>query len=198
MTNPDPKRAEAVAKAIEACDWSQPSIGNKAILQEAVTLLRATPPAAPGGSAVREALHALYEWYDRDGSVGGASMVFEEHRASLASDASPSGEPVAWQWRSRIKGGVWDAWEYGRHGAEVPPFMDVEERTLYTTPPAPNEPVPASGGVEAEEAILRAWDKCKPQWRNPVGMFPAYAYAVFREGYLAALSATDKETEGNG
>lgn len=32
---------------------------------------------------LREALAALYEWYDRDGSVGAASVVFEAHRAVL-------------------------------------------------------------------------------------------------------------------
>lgn len=32
----------------------------------------------------REALAALYEWYDRDGSVGGASNVFEDHRHALS------------------------------------------------------------------------------------------------------------------
>ena len=30
------------------------------------------------------ALRDIYEWYDRDGSVGGASVVFEENRAALA------------------------------------------------------------------------------------------------------------------
>jgi hypothetical protein len=46
------------------------------------------------------------------------------------------GEPVAWQWRSRIKGGAWDAWENGRNDSEPAPFMDVENRALYTAPPA--------------------------------------------------------------
>lgn len=39
--------------------------------------------------------------------------------------------PVAWQWRSRFKGAAWDAWENGRYGEPIPPFMDVEERPLY-------------------------------------------------------------------
>ena len=47
----------------------------------------------------------------------------------------PAIEPVAWQWRTRIKGGAWDAWENGRFGQPVPPFMDVEERPLYARPP---------------------------------------------------------------
>lgn len=41
-------------------------------------------------AALRVALEALYEWYDRDGSVGGASTVFEQHRSALAS--LPKGE----------------------------------------------------------------------------------------------------------
>lgn len=46
---------------------------------------------------------------------------------------------VKWQWRSRIKGGAWDAWEQGRFGQEVPPFMEVEERrALSPAPPVPN------------------------------------------------------------
>ena len=35
-------------------------------------------------AALKTALLALYEWYDRDGSVGGASDVFENNRAALA------------------------------------------------------------------------------------------------------------------
>lgn len=46
------------------------------------------------------------------------------------------GEPVAWQWRSRIKGGAWEAWENGRYKFEPAPFMDVEHRALYAAPPA--------------------------------------------------------------
>ena len=46
-----------------------------------------------------------------------------------------AGEAVAWQWRSRIKGGAWDAWEMGRFRPDYPPpFMEVEERPLYTHP----------------------------------------------------------------
>jgi hypothetical protein len=41
-----------------------------------------------GGDVVREALRELYEWYDRDGSVGGASEVFEKHRAALSQSTS--------------------------------------------------------------------------------------------------------------
>lgn len=33
---------------------------------------------------LRAALTTLYEWYDRDGSVGGASNAFEDNRAALA------------------------------------------------------------------------------------------------------------------
>ena len=32
---------------------------------------------------LRRAVSALYEWYDKDGSVGMASVVFEEHRSAL-------------------------------------------------------------------------------------------------------------------
>jgi hypothetical protein len=38
---------------------------------------------AKEGEKMRQAVASLYEWYDRDGSVGGASIVFEENRAAL-------------------------------------------------------------------------------------------------------------------
>lgn len=48
-------------------------------------------PSVLGGSPTlgdcrraRAALAALYDWYDRDGSVGGAEAVFERHRAALS------------------------------------------------------------------------------------------------------------------
>lgn len=34
-------------------------------------------------SRLRLALTSIYEWYDTDGSVGGASDVFEDHRKVL-------------------------------------------------------------------------------------------------------------------
>lgn len=33
---------------------------------------------------LRVVLAALYEWYDRDGSVGGADLAFEAHRHALS------------------------------------------------------------------------------------------------------------------
>lgn len=41
-------------------------------------------PSMPASGGVEAALRAIYEWYDRDGSVGGACNVFEEHRPALA------------------------------------------------------------------------------------------------------------------
>lgn len=38
------------------------------------------------------ALHILTEWYERDGSVGGASLAFEDARRAL--ERSPAGEDV--------------------------------------------------------------------------------------------------------
>lgn len=52
--------------------------------EQEIERLRALAKPAPAVEAVREALRAIYEWYDRDGSVGGASAVFEEHRAAIA------------------------------------------------------------------------------------------------------------------
>lgn len=56
-------------------------------------------------------------------------------RAALATQPA-AGAPAAWQWRRRIKGGAWDAWENGRYDFEPAPFMDVEHRALYAAPPA--------------------------------------------------------------
>jgi hypothetical protein len=54
--------------------------------------------------------------------------------------AVTSAKPVMWEWRSRFKGGTWDAWESGRYGGEAPPGMEVEERTIPapTTSPEPD------------------------------------------------------------
>jgi hypothetical protein len=38
-----------------------------------------------------DALAALYEWYDRDGSVGRASEVFEKYRSVVSSTVQTSG-----------------------------------------------------------------------------------------------------------
>lgn len=56
--------------------------------------------------------------------------------AALAARQPVGAEPVAWQWRSRVKGGAWDAWENGRYGSEPAPFMEVEHRVVCTAPPA--------------------------------------------------------------
>lgn len=55
---------------------------------------------------------------------------------SLAESICPRAArgPVLWQWRSRIRGGAWDAWERGRYPGPVAPFMDIEERPLYAHP----------------------------------------------------------------
>lgn len=45
-------------------------------------------------AALRKALEALYEWYDRDGSVGGANEAFEENRHILAGSLDSAHPPV--------------------------------------------------------------------------------------------------------
>ena len=52
-------------------------------------------------------------------------------------------EATRWQWRSRLKGGAWDAWEEGRFGQEIPPFAEVEERAVFTVSPAAPDHTPA-------------------------------------------------------
>lgn len=50
--------------------------------------LLAAPTTSPEPAAVREALRAIYEWYDRDGSVGAAADVFEDHRDAVTAALS--------------------------------------------------------------------------------------------------------------
>lgn len=90
-------------------------------------------------AAKKEAVWAIQKWSGKMTAEELADAIFSSPSFSdLVKDRSAlsHGEPVAWQWRSRIKGGAWDAWERGRYNGEVPPFMDVEERPLYATPPA--------------------------------------------------------------
>lgn len=80
-----------------------------------------------------------------------------EHRirSALSPAATPVSEagPVAWRWRSRMKGGQWDAWEQGRYGAEVPPFMEVEEQYALAKPASS----PAGGDVHWTIESLAQW-----------------------------------------
>lgn len=57
--------ASCVADALEACDWSGPSIGNKAILQKAVELLRSAAIGA-GGQAGASPVSDDYFIQERD------------------------------------------------------------------------------------------------------------------------------------
>ncbi|MEA9605756.1 hypothetical protein QY702_04640 [Xanthomonas campestris pv. plantaginis] len=106
------------------------------------------PDAAGGGDA-----RAQFEAWAHAQSYGGGNIITDRHpdhphvyacplaqltwRSWLAARQPVGAEPVAWQWRSRVKGGAWDAWENGRYGSELAPFMEVEHRALYAAPPAP-------------------------------------------------------------
>ena len=48
-----------------------------------VALARQLGQSIEHNSRLKTALLALYQWYDRDGSVGGASEIFEAHRSAL-------------------------------------------------------------------------------------------------------------------
>ncbi len=91
------------------------------------------------------------------GSDVEAPIAMWNRRAALS--AVPEKDKGAglkkWRWRSRVKGGAWDAWEQGRYGGEVPPFMEVEEQ--YALLPASG--AVESGGVEVErEACAKVAD----------------------------------------
>lgn len=79
--------------------------------------------------------YPVAEWLPMPAAA--AVEPFADAPPALVDVPAVESEPVAWQWRSRIKGGAWDSWENGRgrHGHDIPPFMDVEERPLYAHPP---------------------------------------------------------------
>lgn len=72
-------------------------------------------------------------------------------RLRAMTDTAP--QAAAWQWRSRIKGGAWDAWENGRYGQEIPPFLDIEEREI--TPATPSALSAAVAYERAAEAVRK-------------------------------------------
>lgn len=82
-------------------------------------------------------------------------------------------EPVAHQWRTRIKGGAWDAWENGKYRQECPPFMEVEERPLFATPQASAMKVrdleweDHCGRLRSRSEIGTYWiEDNGPHWKN--------------------------------
>lgn len=80
----------------------------------------------------------------------GAAPLKTWNRRAQQPSATEAACPAAWQWRSRIKGGAWDAWESGRFGGPAPPFMDIEERRI----PAPTlRPVSDEDVEKAAESL---------------------------------------------
>lgn len=72
-------------------------------------------------------------------------------------------EATQWQWRIRLRGGAWDAWEQGRFGQEIPPFADVEERAVFTVSPA--SPDHTAAVVALIEGLSDRAESCD-QWRK--------------------------------
>lgn len=114
-------------------------------------------------------------------SLGELSTVVEAraaHEALAAALAQPQGEPVAQQWRGRIKGDAyeWTAWttdELGYRPIELP-YAEYEYRPLYAAPP----PVPAD-----RAAMIAARDALGDP-RIGVGLGPNGPY---RTDYSAAI-----------
>lgn len=131
MTSPDPSRERAGWKLV---------------------------PVEPTAEMISAAMPAPTEWIGhQDASQetiarwreGHGQAATRHYAAMLAAAPSPaallSQTSGAWEWRSRLKGGAWDAWEQGRFGQEIPPFADVQER--WTGPAALAKPASAGGGV---------------------------------------------------
>jgi hypothetical protein len=67
--------------------------------------------------------------------------------AAGASAGAVSGEPVAWQWRGRMRGENWTCWVNGR--TPNPIFEEAETRQLYTADQLPAlTPEPVKAGPE--------------------------------------------------
>ncbi|MCC4613615.1 hypothetical protein LL963_16210 [Xanthomonas campestris pv. esculenti] len=121
--------------------------------------MRAWNPEAPEGdwrlAWKGDTEDGPYAWFVRP-------MALRPEPEAIAARQPVGQEPVAWQWRSRIKDGAWDAWENGRYDSEPAPFMDVEHRALYTDPPAP----------AAEDRELAAWRELADHVRTGVQVWP--------------------------
>jgi hypothetical protein len=72
-------------------------------VKELADLLRAPQQQAARVVELEEAVRILFEWYDRDGSVGGASNAFEDVRCALALDSNIA-PPPAQQAESNLDG----------------------------------------------------------------------------------------------
>ena len=113
-----------------------------------------------------------------------------DRRLAAACEPEAEGEavaPVMWQWRSRLKGGAWDAWERGRFNQEVPPFAEVEERALYTRPIADLRAKldRAGGAFKLGDRVTKTKGS---RWTGRV--VGTYSTALTPEGY-----AVESETE---
>ena len=116
-------------------------------------------------------------------------ISFEATRVGLLAALSEAEQqPVAaWQWRSRIKGGEWDAWERGRYNQEVPPFMEVEERPLYAHPPSKRE----AGEAAAPVRDLTGLDEATKQKLREALRFSASRSVMSAEDERRILSAME-------
>lgn len=218
MTNENEKTLAASIAEIKA-GWTERTVEGPLEYDDGGNLVSPrfavspTPPAAPGGSAVRETpataearIMQDYRWGNLT-KLGVANhlrragfnldYVMEKANA-LASDASSSGEPITaqytnWRGERAPRTFIPHCVFFGSNEWHPEPQVLIEGtdcvtgelRTFsaagFATPPAPNEPVPASGGVEA-------WDEWKKLWGD--GLPPTYVYEAFMHGYRAALSAS--------
>jgi hypothetical protein len=90
--------------------------------------------------------------HDQSGHVSPVGFVLRKCAATLrlaagASAGAVSGEPVAWQWRGRMRGENWTCWVNGR--TPNPIFEEAETRQLYTADQLPAlTPEPVKAGPE--------------------------------------------------
>lgn len=112
-------------------------------------------------SAVENAANRLRDEVEKTvnilAGVGIVSLPNDYPLSQLASETHRhvKGEPDAWRWRSRIKGGGWDAWENGRYAQNAPLGMEVEEQALYAG--IPFTPESSSATPDDERFAFEEW-----------------------------------------
>ncbi|MGQ5356469.1 hypothetical protein ACULML_17640 [Xanthomonas arboricola pv. corylina] len=140
-------RAQGFDFQVVAGEFTEEAIedGDELYWQE----MRAWNPEAPEGdwrlAWKGDTEDGPYAWFVRP-------MALRPEPEAIAARQPVGVEPVAWQWRSRIKGGAWDAWENGRYDSEPAPFMDVEHRVRPAAQPAP-----AAVPVDVLDALVETW-----------------------------------------
>ncbi|WP_323157938.1 hypothetical protein [Pseudomonas fulva] len=162
------QRPDQVAAALEACDWSESPIGNKAIVLSAIQVLRATQPnAEPIAWMVGTAFWWTKEEAERDAASTGLPIVGLGPMVGVAHAEQHQGEPVMRLECEKLWGG---AGEYAVDFVKPGWLQECRQKGgtfLLYTHPAPADPnvrwkavadeqMEVIAGLKAEVERLRA------------------------------------------